>query len=146
MLKSIGRATTTPTKTFIGLTIVGIGVAVYHSYDEIVHYSTGPSTACHINSTLNCAATFPYAHLFGIPLYAFGLVWFPLLLIVSLIMRPKLNRNILLPLMFIGNLFTVYLWYLDLAIVLPSTGAVCPVCISMYLINYVLTAIAFLSS
>ena len=130
----------------MGVSIVGIGVAIYHAYDEVVHYSTGASNACDVNSTLNCSATFPYAHLFGIPLYVFGLLWFPLMLIVSLMMRPKLTRNVLLPLVMIGNLFTVYLWYLDLAIVLPNTGAICPVCISMYFINYVLTALAFLSS
>lgn len=141
------RTTTTKTaKAFIGLSAGGIGVAIYHAYDEITHYSTSVGNACHLNSTLNCQATFPYGHLFGIPLYIFGLVWFPLLLGASLVMRSNFRKNVLVPLVMVGNIFTLYLWYLDLAIVLPKTGAICPVCVSMYIINYVLTALVLLSS
>ena len=138
--------TASSAKVFIGLSAAGAGVAIYHAYDEITSYTTEVSNACHINRTFNCGATYPYSHLFGIPLYVFGIVWFPLLLIVSLLMLPNLSRRILFPILMVGNLFTLYLWYLDLAIVMPQTGAICPVCVSMYAINYVLTAVALLST
>ena len=37
-----------------------------------------------------------------------------------------------------GEPLTLYLWYLELAII----HAVCPVCISLYFLNYALTAVA----
>lgn len=38
----------------------------------------------------------------------------------------------------IGNIFTIYLWYLELGVI----GIICPVCVSMYVINYAMTALA----
>lgn len=144
-LKTEVRSVTPATKAFIILSAAGFGVAIYHAYDEIVHYSSEVSNSCHISGTFNCAATFPYSHLIGIPLYVFGLVWFPLLLLISIWLRSSPRRSILLPLVMVGNFFTLYLWYLDLAIVFPSTGAICPVCLSMYIINYILTILALAS-
>jgi len=129
-------------KAFIGLSAAGIAIAIYHSYDEIVHYSTHLSNSCNVkNSVLNCSSGFAFSHLFGIPLYVFGIVWFPLLLVVSLIMRRELLGSILLPLLMIGNIFTIYFWYLEIDVVFKNTGSVCPVCISMYVVNYILTII-----
>ncbi len=129
-------------KVFVGLSAAGVAIAIYHSYDEIVHYSTSLSNSCSAKGTvLNCSSGFAFSHLFGIPLYAFGIVWFPLLLVVSLIMRRELLGSVLLPLLMIGNIFTIYLWYLEIDVVFKNTGSVCPVCISMYVVNYILTII-----
>jgi uncharacterized membrane protein len=128
-------------KVFIGLSAAGVGIAGYHSYDEIVHYSTKVSNACHVSSVVNCAGGFAYSHLFGIPLYVFGIVWFPLLLIVSVVMRREFLGTVMLPLLMVGNLFTIYLWYLEIDVVYKNTGTICPVCVSMYVVNYILTAI-----
>lgn len=49
-----------------------------------------------------------------------------------------LNGVILLPFLMIGNIFTIYLWYLELGVI----GIICPVCVSMYVINYAMTALA----
>ena len=47
------------------------------------------------------------------------------------------NSEILIPILMIGNIFTVYLWYLELGVI----GAICPSCVSLYAINYALTGI-----
>jgi uncharacterized membrane protein len=128
-------------KIVLGVIIVGLALAIYHSYDEIVSYSTKASQACHINSLLSCSATFAYSHPFGVPLYVFGLIWFPLLLIITLIYRANLRADLMLLLLVVGDMFTIYLWYLEAILVYPNTHAVCPVCVSMYVINYILTAL-----
>ena len=79
--------------------------------------------------------------MFGIPFYVLGLVWFPVVLVLGVVFgkagRSPLNAVILLPFLMIGNIFTVYLWYLELGVI----GAICPSCVSLYAINYALTAI-----
>ena len=131
--------------SFIIVAAIGIAIAIYHSYDEIVHYSTQASQSCNINAQISCQAVFSFSHPFGIPLYVFGIVWFPLVLIVALLMRPEINRTYMLLLLTIGNLFTVYLWYFDIFVVYPAVEAVCIVCLSMYFLNYILTILAALS-
>jgi uncharacterized membrane protein len=131
--------------SFVVVTIIGIALAIYHSYDEIVHYSTETSQVCNINPQFSCQAVFAFSHPFGIPLYVFGIIWFPLLLIVAFLMRPKINRTYMLLLLAIGNLFTVYLWYFDIFVVYPAVHAFCIICLSMYFANYILTAFAALS-
>ncbi|MHB1869210.1 MAG: vitamin K epoxide reductase family protein [Nitrososphaerales archaeon] len=133
-------------RIFIIVTAIGIALAIYHAYDEIVSYDTSISRACGISPTISCAKVFSYSHPFGIPLYPFGLVWFPLILLVALYMRPRINRMLMLPLLMVGNMFTLYLWFLDIGIVWPAVHAVCPVCLSMYFVNYILTGLAIKAS
>jgi len=40
----------------------------------------------------------------------------------------------------VGNVFTVYLWYLELAVI----HIICPLCVSLYAVNYALTLIVLL--
>jgi uncharacterized membrane protein len=129
-------------RVFLALAIAGIALAVYHAYDEITYYS-GPATSfCNINKTFSCQQVFAFSHPFGIELYVFGIVWFPLVLIVFLLPQVGLNRMILIPLLMVGNMFTVYLWWFDLAVVYPAVHAFCPVCLSMYFVNYAFTIVA----
>ncbi|MDG7024712.1 MAG: hypothetical protein JRN45_09375 [Nitrososphaerota archaeon] len=44
----------------------------------------------------------------------------------------------MVPLLMVGNLFTPHLWYLESAVI----HAYCPVCISLYVLNYAMTALA----
>jgi uncharacterized membrane protein len=132
--------------SFVAVAIIGIATAIYHAYDEIVNYSTPVSQKCSINAQISCQAVFSFSHPFGIPLYVFGIVWFPLVMVVALLMRPKINRTYMILLLTIGNLFTLYLWYFDIFVVYPAVHAFCPVCLSMYFMNYVLTILAALSS
>ena len=43
---------------FLALAIVGVVVALYHSYDEITAYSAPLSKVCNINSFVSCGSVF----------------------------------------------------------------------------------------
>ena len=49
-----------------------------------------------------------------------------------------ISGEVMVPVLMVGNLFTLYLWYLEIAVI----HAYCPVCISMYVLNYAMTALA----
>jgi len=86
-----------------------------------------------------------HTSIFGIQFYVLGLVWFPLLFVIGLVTtrggKISLNGEILLPLLMIGNIFTVYLWYLELVVI----GIICPLCLSLYIVNYALTVLVAVS-
>jgi len=135
------------TKAFIGLASIGIAVAIFHGYDEVTAYSSPLSNACNINSFLSCTSVFTSGFTkfppgqYGLSLYVYGLVWFPLMLILGYWFGRRggtLSGEVLLPLLMVGNIFTLYLWYLELGVI----HAVCPVCISLYVLNYAMTALA----
>jgi uncharacterized membrane protein len=42
----------------------------------------------------------------------------------------------------IGNIFTLYPWFIEIKIL---GGVFCPVCVSMYAINYILTFVSLSS-
>ncbi len=96
---------------------------------------------------MNCEGVYQseYISLFGVPFYLTGLVWFPFVfsagLVTSKFARDQLKSEILLPLLMLGNVFTIYLWYLELAVI----HIVCPLCVSLYGVNYILTMIVLLS-
>jgi uncharacterized membrane protein len=87
------------------------------------------------------AVTFaPYASFYGIPYWVFGVVWFPLIFIVGLWSTHYGKGNLsqrLLVLLTVGNLFTGYLWYVDLVVVSSFT----PAYVGLYVTNYALTAL-----
>jgi uncharacterized membrane protein len=117
----------------------GIGLALYVAYD----YLTQHFTSCYINSFVNCGRVYASGHtsLFGIQFWETGLVWFPLAFAIGLVTsrqaKTLVNSEILLPLLMLGNVFTLYLWYLELAVI----HEVCPLCVGLYALNYALTAI-----
>ncbi|MBO0888650.1 vitamin K epoxide reductase family protein [Candidatus Bathyarchaeota archaeon] len=121
----------------------GIALAIYTSYE----YVTQSFNSCNINQVFNCGGVYASGHtsLFGIPFYATGLVWFPMIFLIGLLTsrlgRTPVNGEILLPLLMLGNVFTAYLWYLELVVI----HIICPLCVSLYAINYALTAIAVIS-
>lgn len=114
--------------------------AIYTAHE----YATASFGSCYVNSKVNCVGVFGSGHtsIFGIPFYVFGLIWFPFLLIAALYLtnwtRLRIRADILLPILMIGNIFTIYLWYLELAVI----GVVCPLCVSLYIVNYALTGLA----
>ncbi|MDG7010215.1 MAG: hypothetical protein JRM71_05410 [Nitrososphaerota archaeon] len=139
------------TKAFVALSAAGIVIAVYHGYDEITAYSGPLSNGCSVftgfNPFLSCTAVFAGGHdtfppgPYGIPLYVYGLVWFPLMTALALYFgrRGPLNGEFMVPVLMVGNLFTVYLWYIELVVI----QALCPVCVSMYILNYAMSGLAF---
>jgi uncharacterized membrane protein len=133
-------------KAFVVLAAVGIVIAVYHGYDEVTSY-TGPGSGICNFSIFSCGnvfasgdTTFPPGP-YGLPLYLYGLFWFPLLLYLGVRYGRRLgtlNGDVLVPVLMVGNVFTLYLWYQELVVI----HALCPVCISMYLLNYLMTVLA----
>ncbi len=127
------------TIAYLAISAVGIGDAIYTAYE----YITQNFTSCNLSSSVSCAGVFASGHtsLFGIPFYVAGLIWFPLVLALGLFTtrlgKQPLGSEILLPVLMIGNMFTVYLWYLEIVVI----GIFCPLCISLYAVNYTLTAI-----
>jgi uncharacterized membrane protein len=124
-------------KSCLGLAVLGIALAIYHAYDEV----SENFSSCNINPNISCGNVFFSGHttLFGVPFYILGLVWFPLLLVLGLwsvrTAAGSLRSEVFLPLLMVGNVFTLYLWYIELAVV----GAICPVCVSLYVVNYLMT-------
>lgn len=122
---------------------LGVAIAIYVAND----YLTATFQGCYINQQFSCEGVFQSGHtsVFGIPFYVTGLVWFPLLIVVGLLTtrlgRESLNGEILLPLLMVGNVFTTYLWYLELAVI----GIICPLCVSLYIVNYALTVMVLRS-
>ncbi len=112
-----------------GLGVVG---AFYHAWSE------GAFTTNY--ATVNFS---PYASLFGVPYWVFGVVWFPLVFVVAL-WRTEFGRKPLamglLLVVTVGNVFTGYLWYLDLEVVKAFTL----VYVALYAANYALTALVVL--
>ncbi len=126
---SVALKTSIISKAFITLSLVGIVEAFYHAWQENafttnifkVHYSA-------------------YASFFGVPYWLFGVVWFPLIFVVGLWttgLGRKSLRSELLILLAVGNVFTAYLWYLDIVVVRSYT----PLYVALYATNYALTAL-----
>jgi uncharacterized membrane protein len=126
------------TKSYLGLSAVGTAVAVYHAYDEV----TQNFNSCNVNAHVSCGNVFAsgYVSILGVPFYVLGLIWFPATLLIGLWLThdaKKMKGEVLLPVLMIGNVFTIYLWYLELF----RIGSICPVCMAMYIINYAMTAV-----
>lgn len=116
-------------KPFVVVAIIGILEATYHAWLEgafVTNYALVSFSA--------------YASFFGIPYWAFGLIWFPMVLVVSLwttdMGRRALGKELLV-LLSVGNVFTGYLWYLDLIVIKAFTA----VYVALYVTNYVLTTL-----
>ena len=119
-------------RTFIFFSAVGVALAFYHASLE------------HAFTTNIFEVTYaPYASFYGIPYWLFGVVWFPLVFVFGIwwtnVGRGGLRKELMI-LLTIGNLVTVYFWYLDLLVVKAFTL----VYVSLYAANYVLTALVVL--
>jgi uncharacterized membrane protein len=124
---------------YLIVAVAGIGLAIYVTNE----YLTQNFTSCNINQFLSCGGVYQSGHtsLFGIPFYLMGLLWFPAVFVIGLVTsrsaKRPVNSEILLPVLMVGNIFTAYLWYLELAVI----HIICPLCVSLYVVNYALTII-----
>jgi uncharacterized membrane protein len=131
------------TSAYLAISTAGIGLAIYTAYE----YLNQNFSTCSINPQVSCGGVFQSGHtsIFGIPFYVLGLVWFPFLLAMGLVTtrlgKIPLKAEFLLPVLMVGNIFTAYLWYLEIVVI----GIVCPLCVCLYAINYSLTIIILLS-
>jgi uncharacterized membrane protein len=127
------------TGSYLVVAAAGIGLAIYVTID----YLTQNFNSCNINQVFNCGGVYQSGHtsLFGIPFYVMGLAWFPAVFAIGLLTsrfgKRPVNSEILLPILMLGNIFTAYLWYLELAVI----HIICPLCVSLYVVNYALTLI-----
>jgi uncharacterized membrane protein len=133
-------------KVFIALAAVGIPDAVYHAYGEITAYSGPGSGICQINNFWGCVSVFNSGYTrfppgWGLSMWVYGVVWFPLMLFLGWWFTRRggsMRGELLVPVLMVGNVFTIYLWYLELGVI----HAICPVCVSLYVLNYLMTAVA----
>ena len=114
---------------FVVVGFLGVVGAFYHAWAEgafttnygVVYFSS-------------------YASFYGVPYWAFGVVWFPLVFVVALWStnggKGALPKELLI-LLTVGNVFTGYLWFLDLVIIKAFTA----VYVLLYGTNYLLTAL-----
>jgi uncharacterized membrane protein len=143
-------------RSFIALSVMGIAVAFYHAYGELT-YTAGQLLACDFSQRISCGSVFgsgyttfpppgviPGLHE-GISFWVYGVVWFPLCLLVGIWAIRKHGSpigSVLVPFLMVGNIFTLFPWDIEIVIL---GGTYCPVCVSMYVINYVLTFLAVVS-
>jgi len=134
-------------KTTVGIPIVlvgGLAVAIFHALQENFYV---PQNVCTVNSKISCQGVFDsgYISVFGVPFWLLGLTWFVVLIPLSYVLLAHGNHwKILFGILNIGNLFTIYLWNIELNII----GIICPVCVFIYCFNYAATiwvAAAYLS-
>lgn len=114
---------------FIFLSAAGILEAFYHAWLEDAFATNWLSVSFA-----------PYASFFGIPYWVFGVVWFPLVLVVGVWHTGFGRRDLgwqLLILLTVGNIFTGYLWFVDLVVIHAFTAAY----VGLYLTNYALTGL-----
>jgi hypothetical protein len=116
-------------KAFIALSALGIAGAFYHAWSEGA-----------FSTNYGQVSFSQYASFYGVPYWIFGVVWFPLVFVVAL-RSTRFGRGgipaELLILLTVGNVFTGYLWFLDLVIVKAFTM----VYVALYAANYALTAL-----
>jgi uncharacterized membrane protein len=119
---------------------MGIATAIYHGYGEI----TFTLNSCSLTKAISCGAVFAggYTTVLGISFWVYGVVWFPVCLVFGLwVIRRDggPSASVLVPFLMIGNIFTLYPWYIEITLL---NGKYCPVCISLYLMNYLMTAVS----
>ncbi len=121
-------------RLFILFSAVGVAEAFYHAWQENA-FTTNWS-----NVSFSPSASF-----FGVPYWVFGIVWFPLIFVVALWRTGLGARGLgrgLLVLLTVGNIFTGYLWYVDLVLVGAFTAAY----VGLYVTNYALTGLVVLEN
>ncbi len=114
---------------FVFLSAVGVAEAFYHAWLE------GAFTTNWLSISFA-----PYASFFGVPYWVFGVVWFPLVFVLGLwytrLGRTSLGSK-LLTLLTIGNIFTGYLWFVDLLVIHSFNASY----VGLYATNYALTGL-----
>ena len=133
-------------RTFIALSVMGIAVAIYHGYGELT-YTVNHLGSCSFGQTFNCGSVFAsgFTSFLGVSFWVYGVVWFPVCLVVGLWAIRRYGTpygSVLVPFLMVGNIFTLYPWDIEISIL---HGVYCLVCVSLYVINYLLTFVALMS-
>ena len=148
MTSQIDQLSSLQRKLFI-VTSLAIALSIYALYVEIRHdFSPSYIALCDISSSVSCSAAFlsKYGHGFGLlpdvvsfrnPIY--GLAFYSLLLGLISFGTNVFHAQLVFGLAILSNLSTIYLAYI-LAFVL---NVACVVCISIYIINFVIMIFAY---
>jgi uncharacterized membrane protein len=105
------------------ISLVGLGIAAYLT---AIHFTSVP-LACPSAGIVDCASVLdsPYSTVAGVPVSAFGIVWFAVLLVLTRLRSPLLR-----PWVWIGAAVVVVLVYTELFVV----GAVCLWCSAVHVL------------
>ncbi len=121
-------------RTMIGLTLLGLGVATYLT---IAHYSGG-TTICPLHGGCETVQHSKYSQLDGIPVALIGLIGYILILGVLLAPSNETTRLVLVVLTVGGFGFSAYLTGRELF----SIHAICPWCVSSAIIMTILACLS----
>ena len=121
------------------LSIIGLGIALYLSYVEIMHVSAvcGPIGRC------NVVQSSSYAQIMGIPVAVLGAFFYLAVIGIWFLLRHTTGRqyvilaNLLLALTIAGTLFSIYLTVIELFVI----HAVCAWCLSSAMVSTILMLI-----
>lgn len=112
------------------LCLIGIGISMYLTYTKV----TSSSVAC-INAGCNTVQTSKYSELFGIPMGVFGLGFY--FALFTLLFKAKENWAKLL--LVWGNIYSLYLTYLELFVI----KAICVWCVGSFVVIILMTILLF---
>lgn len=127
-------STRTLSRTMIGLTLLGLGVATYLT---IAHYSGG-TTICPLHGGCETVQHSQYSQLDGVPVALIGLIGYILILGVLLVPASETTRLLLVVLTVGGLGFSAYLTGRELF----SIHAICPWCVSSAIIMTILACLS----
>lgn len=124
-------------KLILVLGILGLITSIYLFYDYYINSSE--KTWCDLSETISCSAVKEsfFSELFGLPLAFYGMLWFLVLIYLSISKLKQRNQvKYLLGWNILGLLFVTYFIFAEIRI-----KSICPLCTFIHLI--VLTTFIF---
>lgn len=128
----------------IFVSLIGMALSALSLYQFVsLHMgSKHASSFCSISEHVNCAQVHmsEWSSLMGIPLASFGLGFYLLMLIVALlgisgqVLKREESRDFITVSAFLASLSSIALFLISEL----KIGALCPVCLAMYLVNFIL--------
>lgn len=127
----------------LALSVLGLAVSVYLTFE---HYSASTTLACPDTGALNClkVTTSEQSKLFGVPVALLGLLYFAVMVGLSLLWRSPRREIRLGRLAFtaVGVLFVAWLVYAELF----TVGAICLWCTAVHVLAVGLFAVTALGT
>ena len=112
------------------LCILGLGISMYLTYAKL----TSSSVAC-INAGCNTVQSSKYSEISGIPVGMFGIGFY--FILFTLLFKAKENLAKLL--LIWGNLYSLYLTYLELFVI----KAICVWCVGSFVVIILMSLLLF---
>lgn len=134
------------------LSLIGIGLSYVALQQHVVYvngFETGPSF-CHLNAHFNCEAVnaSEWSSVFGVPVASYGIFFYTLLLLGSVCATAKERilslqawSGIVLVLSTIASFLSIALFAISEIFI----GALCLMCIGLYLVNFITLCFVWLS-